>query len=94
MFGFAILKDFLYLFVAKFTGRKFHRWHHDNWPIGRWVIFDAAPDTAYVNHFFPAWIYNMIQIHSGETSQPRDLARSVAGRTHALKLASLTIKNL
>ena len=25
MFGFAILKDFLYLFVAKFTGRKLYR---------------------------------------------------------------------
>ena len=41
------------------------------------MIFHAAPDTAYVNHFFPAWIYNMIQIHSGETSGPRD---SVAAR--------------
>ena len=40
-------------------------------------------------------IYNMIQIHSGETIRPRDfLARSVAARPHALKLASLTFKNL
>ena len=22
-----------------------------NWPKGEWVIFDATPDTAYVNHF-------------------------------------------
>ena len=47
---------------------------HDNWLIGQWVIFHASPDTAYmyVNPFFPTWIYNMIQIHSGETSRPRD----------------------
>ena len=37
--------------------------------------------------FFPAWISNMIQIHSGETSRPRDfVARSVAARPHASKL--------
>ena len=65
------------------------------WPIGRWVTFYSAPDTSYVNHFFPAWISNMIQIHSGKTSRPRDfVARSVAARPHALKLASLTFKNL
>ena len=51
--SFAILKDFLYLFGAKFTGRKFHQWRHDNWPIGEWGIFDASPDTAYVNLFYP-----------------------------------------
>ena len=50
MVGFTILKDFLCLFGAKFTGRKFYRWRHDNWPIGQWVIFHTAPDTAYVNH--------------------------------------------
>ena len=32
------------------------------WPIGQWVTFHAVPDTAYVNHFFPAWIHSMIQI--------------------------------
>ena len=43
---------------------------------------------------FPAWIYNMIQIHSGEASRPRHfVAHSVAVRPHALKLASLTFKN-
>ena len=37
----------------------------------------------------------MIQIHSGKTSQPRDfVARSVAARPHALKLALLTCMNL
>ena len=88
---YVILKDFSYLFGAKFTCRKFYRWRHDNWPIGQWEIFHAAPDSSYVNHFFPAWISNMIQIHSGETSRPRDfVARSVAARPHALKLASLT----
>ena len=51
--SFAILKDFLYLFGAKFTGRKFHQWRHDNWSIGEWGIFDASPDTAYVNLFYP-----------------------------------------
>ena len=56
----------------EFTGRKFYRWSHENWPIGQWVIFHIAPDTSYVNHFFPAWIYSVIQFHSGETSRPRD----------------------
>ena len=51
--GHAILKDFSYLFGAKFTSRKFYRWLHDNWPIGQWVIFHAAPDISYVNLFFP-----------------------------------------
>ena len=31
------------------------------------MIFQAGPDTAYVNHFFPARIHHMIEIHSGET---------------------------
>ena len=57
------------------------------------MTFNAAPDTAYVNHFFPARIYNMIQMHSGETSRPPDLiASSVAAPPHALKLASLTLR--
>ena len=74
---------------------KFYMWHHDNWPIAQWIIFHTAPDTAYVNHFSPACIYNMIQIHSGETSQPRDfVASSIPARSRALKLASLTFKNL
>ena len=30
--GYAILKDFSYLFGGKFTGRKFCRWRHDNNP--------------------------------------------------------------
>ena len=50
--GYVILKDFSYLFGAKFTCRKFCRWRHDNWPIGQWEIFHAAPDSLYVNHFF------------------------------------------
>ena len=91
--GYAILKEFSYLFSAKFTGRKFNRWCHDNWPIGQWVIFHAALDTAYF--FFRAWIYNTIQIHSGETGRTREfVARSVATRPHTLKLASLTFKKL
>ena len=34
-----------------------------------WYIFHAAPDTAYVYHFFPPGIYNMIQIKSIATKQ-------------------------
>ena len=70
------------MFGAKFTGRKFYRWRHDSWPLGQWVIFHAERDIAYVNHFFPREIYN--------TSRPRNfVARSVAARSHALKLASV-----
>ena len=40
--------------------------------------------------FFPTWIYNMIEIHSGEASQPRDfVARSVAARCHTVLWSSL-----
>ena len=56
--GYAILKDFSYLFGAKCTGRKFYRWRHDNWSIGQSVIFHAAPDTALSILFFFPWIYN------------------------------------
>ena len=78
--GYAILKNFSYLFGAKFTGRKFYRWRHDNWPIGQRVIFHAAPNRAYVNHFFPAWIYNMIETSSLARSL-RDLMRWSSLRT-------------
>ena len=79
-------KGLPYLFGGKFTGRKFYQWCHDNWTIGQWVISHYAPDTVYVNLFSPAWIY-MIQIHSGERSQPWDfVARPVAQQPHALKL--------
>ena len=81
--GYAVLKDFSFLFGAKFSGRKFCWWRHDNWPIGQSVIFHAASDTAYVNHSFPAWISNVIPIHSGETDF---VARSVAAWPHAFKL--------
>ena len=62
---FAILKDFSYLFGAKFIGDVM------TIDLGEWVIFDATPYTAYVKHFFPreVTIHNMIQIHLGETSQ-------------------------
>ena len=37
----------------------------------------------------------MIQIQSGEISRPRDfVTSSIPARPHALKLASLTFKNL
>ena len=50
------------------------------------MTFNAAFDTAYVNHFFSARIYNLIQIHSGETSRPPDfITRSVAARPHAFE---------
>ena len=93
--GYAILKDFSYLFDVTFTSRKFYQWRHHNWPIGQWVIFHAAPDTVYVNHFFSTWIYNMIQIHSGETSRPWDFVTcSVAARPHATKFVLCTFKEL
>ena len=79
--GYAILKNFSYLFGAKFTGRKFYGWHHDNWPIEQWVIIHAPSNTAYVNFFFSAWIYNMI-----ETSSP---TRSLRDFMHWSSLRSL-----
>lgn len=67
-----LLFFFLVGYGTTFTGRKFAHWCHDNWPKGQWWIFHAAPDTPYVNHFFPAWIYNMIRIRSRDTNRPRD----------------------
>ena len=92
--GYAILKDLFILVWREIHRRKFYRWRHDNWPIGQWVIFHAAPDIA-CQSLFPAWIYNVIPIHSGETSRSRDFVGSpVAARPHALMLASLTFNNL
>ena len=50
--GYAILKDFSYLFCAKFTIQKSHRWRHDNWPIREWQIFDASPRISICQSFF------------------------------------------
>ena len=47
--GYAILKDFSYLF-----GAKFYRWRHDNWPIGQWVTFEdeVAKNISFVSNRF------------------------------------------
>ena len=89
--GYAILKDFSYLFGAKFTGRKFYRWRHDNWPIGQWVIFHAAPDTAYVNHVFPReFIIWFKSIHAKQVDlETWSLARSLRDPIHWSALRSL-----
>jgi len=89
--GYAISKDFLYLFRAKFICRKFYRWCHDNWPIGQWMIFHAAPDTAYVNHFFPAWIvYDSNPFRRNKsTSRLCRSARSLRDLTHGSSIRSL-----
>ena len=76
---YAILKYFSYLLGAKFAGRNFYRWRHDNWPIGRWVTFHAAPDTVYVNHFFPRvnfiiW-FKSIQAQQVDLKTRRSLVR-------------------
>ena len=81
--GYAILKVFSYLFDAKLTSETVSD------------IFRASPDTAYVNHFFPREFITWFKTHLGETSRPPDfIAQSVTARPHALKLASLTFKNL
>ena len=92
--GYAILKDFPYLFVAKFTGRKFYR---DLMTIDQeeneWYFTPVRTQLMSII-FFPRE-FIMFQIRSGETSRPREFAaRSVAARPHSLKLASLTLKNL
>ena len=89
--GYSTLKDFSFLFGAKFTGRKFK-------PVTSWqwtsrTVWDISRCSrqSICQSFFPVWIHNMIQIHSGETSRPRDfIVRSVVERLHALKLTSLT----
>jgi len=45
---------------------------------------NLSRNSCMSNHFFPEWIYNMIQIDSGKTSRP----------PHAWRLTSLTFKNL
>ena len=89
--GYAILKDFSYLFGAKFTGRKLYRWRHDNWPIGQWLTFHAAPDTAYVNHFFPReFIIWFISIQAKQVDlKTSSLARSLRDLMHWSSLCSL-----
>ena len=80
---YAILKDFSYLFGAKFTGRVDSRiLPVTSWQLTNRTVSDISCPSRHsiCQSFFPAWIYNMIQIHSGETSRPRDfvaLARSL-----------------
>ena len=79
-----------YLFGTKFTGRKFYCWHRDNWPIGQWVInyLHCSRHSLQCMSiiFSPAWVYNIIKIHSGKIRRPWDfIARSVAALPHALK---------
>ena len=85
-----------YLFGTKFTGRKFYCWHRDNWPIGQWVInyLHCSRHSLQCMSiiFFPAWVYNIIQIHSGKISWPSDfVAHSVAALPHALKAHVCTL---
>ena len=51
--GYAILKDFSYLFGAKFTGRKFYRWRHDNWQIGQWYFTPLPAQLMSIIFSFP-----------------------------------------
>ena len=81
-------KDFPYLFGAKFTGRKFYRWRHDNWPIGQWVIFHAAPDRACQSYDDS----NPFRRNKSTSRLHCSLGRCAT--SHAMKLASLTFKNL
>ena len=64
---FPILKDFSYLFGAKFIGGKCHRWR--SWQVTNRKLSDiwlhVLTQHNYVNHFFPreVTIHNMMQIH-------------------------------
>ena len=64
-----------------------------SWQLTNRTVSDISRRSRHsiCQSFFPAWIYNMILIHSDETGRPQDVvARSFASRPHALKLASLT----
>ena len=66
-----------------------------SWQLTNRTVSDISRRSRHsiVNLFFFPWIYNMIQIHADETSRPPDfVARSVAARPRALKLASLTFQ--
>ena len=73
-------KDFSYLFGAKFTCGKFHRWRYDIWLIGEWVYIWRHSWNSICQSFFPSWIFNMIQIPSGEISRPQDFIHPSLGR--------------
>ena len=64
----AILKHFSYLFGAKFNCAI--QWCHDNWPIGVSNIWRHFWHSICQSLFSSMnIIYDMIQIHSGETSR-------------------------
>ena len=68
-----------------------------SWQLTNRTVSDISRRSRHsiCQSLFPAWIYNVIPIHSGETSRSRDFVGSpVAGRPHALMLASLTFNNL
>ena len=68
-----------------------------SWQLTNRTVSDISRRSwqSVLSMIFPAWIYNMIQIHSGERSRPREfVARLVAARPHGMKFASLTVNNL
>ena len=53
LIGCAILKKTFHTFLARNLPVENSTGDVDIWLIGEWVMFDATPETAYVNHFFP-----------------------------------------
>ena len=65
-------------------------------PVTSWQLTNRTlSDISYPSRhsicqsFFPAWIYNMIQIHSGETSRPRDFVALAQSLRHLMHWSSL-----
>ena len=93
--GYAILKDFSYLFGAKFTGRKFYR---DLMTIDQeeneWYFTPVRTQLMSIIFFPREFIICFKSVQAKQVDLEMFAARSVAARPNTLKLASLTLKNL
>ena len=82
---YAILKDFTEIHRSKILPVT-------SWQLTNRTVTDISCPSRHsiCPSFFPAWIYNMIQIHSGETNRPpRDFVALAQSLHHLMHWSSL-----
>ena len=75
--GYAIVKNFSYLFGVKFTGRKFHWWRHDNWVSDIWRHSRQSTCQSFLPLEFIVW-FKSTQAKQVDRSERRIIATRFA----------------
>ena len=89
-----------YFWLYHFKRRFILVWYEIHWskipPVKSWQLTNrtASDISRHSRHsicwsFFPVWIYNTIQIHSGETSPPQDFVGLLSRCTTLMHWSSL-----